>query len=67
MGPIGPRERFQKSPKPPNLGWRIRHLKITVFWRENALDFDDFFDFFDYNCHFELIETLFGYHIGMET
>ena len=30
-------------------------------------DFDDFFNIFDYNCHSELIETLFGYHIGPET
>ena len=48
-------------------------LKITIFGVKMLYlsrlwaDVDDFFDFFDYNCHSELIETLFGYRIGLET
>ena len=80
MRPIGPREGFQKSSKPPNLGWGIPHptwgiphpkitnfgvkmLYLGRFWA----DFDDFFDFFGYNCHSELIEIRFGYRIAPET
>ena len=35
MGPIGPREGFQKSPKPPNLGLRIRRPTLWQFLTNN--------------------------------
>ena len=44
-----------------------RYLFSSPGPNPGPIDFDDFFDFFDYNCHSELIETLISYHTCPET